>query len=336
MKTAQFYRNLEDGKVQCLLCPHLCSLSEGKTGKCGVRRNVNADLVSEIYGKVSAIHYDPIEKKPLYHFHPGNIILSIGSIGCNLSCSFCQNCDISQASVSGFPWLKDYSPDEIVQMAAGHENNIGIAFTYNEPTISYEYILEIARLANGMGMKTAMVSNGYINREPLVRLLPFMDAFNIDLKAFRDEFYKVQTGASLSPVLETLKILNEAGKHIEITNLIIPGLNDDPAVFSEMIDWISTELGVYTVLHLSRYFPHHKLTIGPTPVDTLRDLLALASQKLHYVYLGNVASNKGQQTRCAECGELLIDRAGYHAEIRSITKDTKCNKCGSPVQNLIL
>ncbi|KPL16946.1 MAG: hypothetical protein AMS26_02645 [Bacteroides sp. SM23_62] len=336
MRTAQFYRKLEDGKVQCLLCPHLCTLSEGKTGKCGVRRNVNADLVSEIYGKVSAIHYDPIEKKPLYHFHPGNIILSIGSIGCNLSCSFCQNCDISQASVPGFPWLKDYSPDEIVQMAAGHDNNIGIAFTYNEPTISYEYILEIARLANGLGMKTAMVSNGYINREPLVRLLPFMDAFNIDLKAFRDDFYKVQTGASLSPVLETLKILNEAGKHIEITNLIIPGLNDDPAVFSEMIDWISAELGMYTVLHLSRYFPHHKLTIGPTPVDTLRDLFALASQKLRYVYLGNVASNRGQQTRCAECGELLIERAGYHTELRNITPDTKCNKCGSPVQNLIL
>jgi pyruvate formate lyase activating enzyme len=336
MRDALFFRKIGDGKVQCLLCPHLCTLSEGEAGKCGVRRNVNANLVTEIYGKLSAIHYDPIEKKPLYHFHPGNIILSIGSIGCNLSCSFCQNCNISQADVSGFPWLKDHSPDEIVQMAAGHDSNLGIAFTYNEPTVSFEYMLEVARLAKGIGMKTAMISNGFINADPLLELLPFMDAFNIDLKAFREEFYKIHTGARLAPVLDTLMVLKEAGKHIEITNLIIPGLNDDPEVFSEMIDWISKELGVYTVLHLSRYFPNHELTIDPTPLETLRELFALASRKLHYVYLGNVASYKGQQTRCAECGELLIDRAGYHTEVRSITPDTKCKKCGSPVQNLIL
>jgi pyruvate formate lyase activating enzyme len=232
--------------------------------------------------------------------------------------------------------LKDHSADEIVEMAADHAGNIGIAFTYNEPTISYEYIMDIARKAKEKGMKTAMISNGYINPDPLLELIPFMDAFNIDLKAFRDEFYKEQTGASLSPVLDSLKILKKAGKHIEITNLIIPSLNDDPVVFSEMIDWISTELGAYSVLHLSRYFPHHEFTIDPTPVDTLRDLYAIASTKLPYVYLGNVASNKGQQTRCTECGELLIDRAGYHIEVRSITADTKCNKCGSPVQNLII
>ncbi|MCK5464783.1 MAG: radical SAM protein, partial [Bacteroidales bacterium] len=212
----------------------------------------------------------------------------------------------------------------------------GIAFTYNEPTVSFEYMLEVARLAKGMGMKTAMISNGFINADPLLELLPFMDAFNIDLKAFREEFYKLHTGARLAPVLDTLMVLKEAGKHIEITNLIIPGLNDDPEVFSEMIDWISKELGVYTVLHLSRYFPHHELTIEPTPLETLRNLFTLASKKLPYVYLGNVASYKGQQTRCAECGELLIDRAGYHTEVRSITPDTKCRKCGSPVQNLIL
>ncbi len=253
-----------------------------------------------------------------------------------MSCSFCQNCDISQADVSRFPWLKDHSPEDIVRMAAGHNGNLGIAFTYNEPTISYEYMLDVARQANGMGMKTAMISNGFINADPLLELLPFMDAFNIDLKAFREDFYKIYTGAMLAPVLETLKILKEAGKHIEITCLIIPGLNDDREVFSEMIDWISSELGRYTVLHLSRYFPHHELTIDPTPVDTLRDLFTIANRKLHYVYLGNVASYKGQQTRCAECGELLIDRSGYHAEIRSITPDTKCKKCGSPVQNLIL
>jgi pyruvate formate lyase activating enzyme len=336
MKNALFFKQLGDGKVQCLLCPHLCILSEGKAGKCGVRRNVDAGLVTEIYGKLSAIHYDPIEKKPLYHFHPGNIILSVGSIGCNLSCSFCQNCDISQADVSGFPWLKDHSPDDIVQMAAGHPGNLGIAFTYNEPTISFEYMLEVSRMAKGIGMKTAMISNGFINAEPLLELLPFMDAFNIDLKAFREEFYIKQTGGKLAPVLDTLRVLKKAGKHFEITNLIIPGLNDDPEVFSEMIDWISNELGVYTVLHLSRYFPHHKLTIDPTPVDTLRSLFALARSKLPYVYLGNMASYEGQQTRCTTCGELLINRTGYHTEVRSIAHDTTCKKCGSPIQNLIL
>lgn len=336
MKEALFFKEVGDGRVQCLLCPHLCTLSEGKAGKCGVRRNVNARLVTEIYGKLSAVHYDPIEKKPLYHFHPGNIILSIGSIGCNLSCSFCQNCNISQADVSGFPWFKNHSPDEIVQMAAGHGSNLGIAFTYNEPTISFEYMLEVARLAKGKGLKTAMISNGFINVDPLSELLPFMDAFNIDLKAFREEFYNLHTGGSLAPVLDTLIHLKKAGKHIEITNLVIPGLNDDPEVFSEMIDWISSTIGEYTVLHLSRYFPHHELSLDPTPLDTLRKLYALASRKLHYVYLGNVASKKGQQTRCAECGELLIDRTGYHTEVRSIIPDIKCKKCGSPVQNLII
>ena len=336
MKTATFYRELEDARVQCLLCPQLCTLSGGKTGKCGVRRNLDGRLVTEIYGKLSAIHYDPIEKKPLYHFHPGNIILSIGSIGCNLSCSFCQNCDISQADVSGFPWLKDHSPDEIIQEAAGRTGNLGIAFTYNEPTISYEYMYEVARLAKDAGLKTAMISNGYINPDPLQELLPYMDAFNIDLKAFREEFYKIFTGASLAPVLETLKILKEAGKHIEVTNLVIPGLNDDREVFSEMIDWISAFLGDHTILHLSRYFPHHKLSTEPTPVETLKEFYALASEKLHYVYLGNVASYKGQQTRCAICGELLINRSGYHTELRGLGTDTKCKKCGSFVENLIL
>ncbi len=336
MRTAQYYQNLKDGRVQCLLCPHLCTLSEGKAGKCGVRRNVNAELISETYQKVSAVHYDPIEKKPLYHFHPGSIILSIGSIGCNLSCSFCQNSDISQADVSGFPWLKDYPPDDIVNMAANHATNIGIAFTYNEPTVSFEYVLEIARLSTDMGMKTAMITNGYINPDPLIQLLPYMDAFNIDLKSFRDEFYKQHTGAHLAPVLETLKILKKAGKHFEITNLVIPDLNDDAVIFSEMIDWINKELGMYTVLHLSRYFPHHEFTRDPTPVDTLKRLYAIASLKLRYVYLGNVASYKGQQTRCPECEELLIDRTGYHTEIRNITPDSHCSKCGFPIQNLIL
>ncbi|MCK4746748.1 MAG: AmmeMemoRadiSam system radical SAM enzyme [Bacteroidales bacterium] len=336
MKTAQFYHTLEDGRLECLLCPHMCTPAEGDAGKCRVRRNVNGELISETYGKVSAVHYDPIEKKPLYHFYPGSIILSIGSVGCNLNCSFCQNCDISRADVSGFPWYKDYPVEDIINMAADYPNNIGIAFTYNEPTMSYEYIMEISRLASSMGMKTAMVSNGFINPDPLIRLLPFIDSFNIDLKAFRDKFYREHTNARLAPVMENLRILKTAEKHFEITNLVIPGLNDAPGVFTEMIDWISDELGENTVLHLSRYFPHHKMDRKPTPVQTLLDLYGIAKQKLHYVYLGNVASHDAQNTFCPECGELLINRSGYHTKIEGLDPDSHCKSCKTFIQNIVL
>jgi len=297
---------------------------------------MNGELISETYRKVSAIHYDPIEKKPLYHFYPGSIILSIGSIGCNLDCSFCQNCDISKADVSGFPWYKDYPVEDVVNMASGHPGNIGISFTYNEPTISYEYMMEISRLASSVGLKTTMISNGFINPDPLIQLLPFMDAFNIDLKAFRDEFYRKHTGARLAPVLETLRILKNAGKHFEITNLVIPGLNDDPGVFSEMTDWIARELGEYSILHLSRYFPHYKMKTPATPVDTLQEFYGIARKKLHFVYLGNMMSDEGQNTYCPHCNELLVSRSGYRTKIRGLAQDHRCSNCNTSIQNMIL
>lgn len=336
MKTAQFYRTGEDGSLQCLLCPHMCKPEEGKAGKCGVRRNINGELISETYRKVSALHYDPIEKKPLYHFHPGSIILSIGSIGCNLDCSFCQNCNISKADVAGFPWYKDYPVEDIVSMASDYPENIGVSFTYNEPTISYEYMFEISSLASSMGLKTTMVTNGYINPDPLIQLLPFMDAFNVDLKAFRDEFYRHHTNSRLAPVLETLGILKEAGKHFEITNLVIPGLNDDPGIFAEMVDWIAGELGEYSILHLSRYFPHHKMTRKATPENTLKEFYDIARKKLHFVYLGNVHTKDGQDTFCPSCNELLIRRNGYRTEIAGLKAGPKCGKCNASIQNLVL
>ncbi len=336
MKTAQFYKTDKDGKLHCFLCPHMCTPAEGKLGTCGVRRNVNGVMISETYRKVSAVHYDPIEKKPLYHFFPGSTILSIGSIGCNLNCSFCQNCDISTADASGAPGYKDYAVEDIVSMGIDYPGNIGIAFTYNEPTMSYEYIMEIARLAVTMGMKTAMVTNGFINPDPLIQLLPFVDAYNVDLKAFRDEFFLKNTGSRLAPVLETLRILKETGKHFEITNLVIPGLNDDTQIFREMIDWIATELGENTILHLSRYFPHHKMKIEATPVNTLLDFYGIAREKLHYVYLGNVVSHEGQNTYCLSCGELLINRTGYNTVVKGLTEDANCKKCNTFIQNLVL
>lgn len=336
MKEALFYQQARDGNVRCLLCPHKCTIANGKTGICKVRRNVDGTLLAETYCKVSALHFDPIEKKPLYHFHPGTNILSVGSLGCNLACTFCQNCEISQADVSGCIGLKDYPPEEIVSIAQEKPDNIGIAFTYNEPIIFYEYMIDIAKLAKEKGLKTVLVSNGFINRDPLLNLLPYIDAFNIDLKAFREEFYRKLAGAKLAPVLASLKSIHQAGKHLEITNLIIPTLNDERSVFKEMIDWIYTELGENTVLHLSRYFPYHKLRLESTPVDTLLEFYSLARHKLHNVYLGNIAMRTGSQTRCEVCDELLINRQGYQTTLMGVTKDGRCIKCGQVIQNLVL
>jgi pyruvate formate lyase activating enzyme len=221
-------------------------------------------------------------------------------------------------------------------MASDYPGNIGIAFTYNEPTISYEYVIEISRLASSMGLKTAMVTNGFINADPLIQLLPFMDAFNVDLKAFSDDFYRKQTDSRLAPVMETLRILKQADKHFEITNLVIPGLNDDPVLFGEMVDWIHDELGEFSILHLSRYFPHHKLNVEATPVSTLLDFYGIAKQKLHFVYLGNVVSHEGQNTSCPNCNTPLISRSGYRTRIENLTGDGQCMNCNTQIQNLIL
>ncbi len=336
MKPALFYRKLDKKKVQCQLCPHECILNDGNLGICGVRRNVNGTLMNETFEQIAAIHYDPIEKKPLYHFYPGNLILSVGGIGCNLSCSFCQNCDLSQTDVDSYNWFRHYSVEEVIDMAYDQPDNIGISFTYNEPIIHFEYMFEIARKAKERDLKTVMVSNGFINPEPLKQLLRYMDAFNIDLKAFDDEFYKKQTKSSLEPVLNTLKIIREYHKHLEITNLVIPTLNDDPDVFREMVDWIHDVLGENTVLHLSRYFPHHKMTIPSTPVSTLERFFKIAKEKLHYVYLGNVDGSEGQQTHCPECRKVLIRRMGYQTSVEGITRAGKCKGCGALIENLVL
>jgi pyruvate formate lyase activating enzyme len=288
MRTALYFEKLEESKVECLLCPHNCVLKEGKAGICRVRRNVSGELVSENYGKLSALHIDPIEKKPLYHFYPGSKIFSVGSVGCNLKCNFCQNCDISQTGVSDFPWLKDFSAEELVNKAAGISENIGIAFTYNEPTVFFEFMLDSAKLSRQKGLKNVVVSNGFINEIPLNELLPWIDAINIDLKAFTDDFYKKQTHSQLEPVKQALKIIRKSGKHLELTNLVIPGLNDDEIIFKSMVDWIAQELGKDTILHISRYFPRYKSQIPLTSESTLKSLFKIAKEKLRYVYLGNV------------------------------------------------
>ncbi len=336
MEEAAFYKKLDGEKVQCLLCPHECVINVGKRGICHVRKNVGGKFISENYGQVCSLHFDPIEKKPLYHFFPGNTIYSVGSVGCNLNCRFCQNCEISQTSVEDFPFLKEYSPTEIVTNAMRQKGNIGIAYTYNDPIVWFEFMLEIAKNAQNVGLKNVMVTNGFINPKPLMELIPIMDAFSVDLKAFNDSFYKNITSSKLAPVLETLKTLRRNNKHFEITNLVITAENDDATEFTEMINWISGELGKDTVLHISRYHPMYKMTNPATSVRKLMELFQLAKEKLDFVYLGNVLSREGQNTYCPKCGEMLVERSGYNVNAKGLDKDGNCVSCGATVFNKYL
>lgn len=327
MKEALFYTTRES-ILQCCLCPHNCEIDIGDTGRCKVRRNVEGKLHAETWGRVSAIHSDPIEKKPLYHFHPGKRILSVGTVGCNLSCKFCQNCQISQSSVEDLPLLSRKSPEEVVSEALAIPENIGIAFTYNEPTVWIEYVLDIARLAKEKGLKTVMVSNGFINPEPLEEVIEVIDAFNIDLKSFSEEFYRRITFSTLEPVKQTIQRISGSGRHLELTNLVIPGLNDDADTFTEMLEWIRAECGEKTVLHISRYFPNHRLNLPPTPMSTLKKLFAKSKEYLPFVYLGNVGYEKeGRDTYCSSCHSLSISREAYHSEPTGLDARGNCLHC---------
>ncbi len=326
MKEASFYISSQNNAVICNLCPHCCTIQEDKYGICNVRVNRKGKLFSENYGRPCSLSVDPIEKKPLYHFYPAKSILSVGSVGCNLKCQFCQNWEISTKSIQDSN-LTTYSPTEIVEQAKKANNNIGIAYTYNEPIIWYEYMLETAKLAHREGLKNVMVSNGFINKAPLLELVDYIDAFNIDLKAFNNEFYTKQTFSKLEPVLETLILLKEKNKNFEITNLIIPTLNDNVSEFEMMIDWIHGNLGENTVLHLSKYFPRYKMHIPEGNNQQMIDLYNLAKKKLNFVYLGNMHTSTGQNTNCPSCKQLLIERNYYTTKIKGLSEDGECLNC---------
>ena len=331
---AGFYIPTEENKVKCELCPHNCVISTDNYGICNVRKNENGKLITSNYGVVSSIGFDPIEKKPLYHFYPGSEILSIGSLGCNLKCKFCQNWQISQCSIEDFGrGTVIYSPEQIVELAKSRKSNIGVAYTYNEPTVFYEYMLDTAILAKENGLKNVMVSNGYINKEPLQELLKHMDAFNIDLKAFSEQFYKEYTKSSLEPVKDTLKDIAKAGKHLEITNLVIPTLNDDESEFESMMQWIEKNLGDEVIMHISRYYPSYQLDIDATSVNKMLRFEEIAKKYVKYVYLGNVLVSNDNNTYCPECNELLIQRTGYTTKIISVDNKGKCMKCGARILN---
>lgn len=282
-KEALFYKKISETETQCFLCPHLCRIKEGKVGFCGVRISKAGRLYSLNYGRAASVALDPIEKKPLYHFHPGEFILSVGTIGCNLSCLFCQNWSISkEVKTPTEPMTSSALIARAVELGS-----FGIAYTYNEPFIWYEFVRESAQAAQEAGLKNVLVTNGYVSPGPLKELLPFIDAANIDLKSIRDEFYRKVCSGTVAPVLATIRAM-KAVCHVELTNLLIPTLNDSDQELSALVDWICDNAGADCPLHFSRYFPCYKMTLPPTPVSTLKRAAAIAKKKLKHVYLGNV------------------------------------------------
>lgn len=284
----RYYRKLEGGGVECQLCPHHCHITDGKTGICRSRRNDGGVLMSEVYGKPCALAIDPIEKKPLYHFHPGTTCLSLACTGCNFRCLNCQNHDISQVAPDAVNHY-ELSPEEVVALCKKHKCP-GIAYTYTEPLTYIEYIIDTARLAHETGLWNILVTAGYVCQEPLADLLPYLDAANIDLKSFSDDIYMKVSGGHLQPVLDTILAMHEAGVWVELTNLVIPGINDDMDMIRQMCRWIADNGMAEQPLHFSRFFPRFKMQdIPPTSIETLKAAKRIAEKEgIKHVYLGNV------------------------------------------------
>jgi len=314
----------------CRICPNECVLREGEISKCNNRKVQNSKLYTMAYGNPCSVNIDPVEKKPLYHFFPGSRAFSIATAGCNLVCLNCQNWTISQ---TGPDKTRNYDlmPVKVVSEAVKN-NSTSIAYTYSEPMTSYEYTFDTATLARKAGVRNIVKSNGYINPEPLKRLLTVIDAANIDLKSFNDTTYLKLSGGKLQPVLDSLKIYRDAGIWLEITNLVIPGWTDKKDEIGRMCKWLSENGFRDTPLHFSRFHPTHKLQQLPsTPVELLKDAVKIAAgEGIRYVYTGNVPGNEISDTRCASCGTTLIIRQGYTITGNSV-KNGKCSKCGIPV-----
>lgn len=332
-KEALFWKSIGKNKIQCRLCPRKCILSPGQTGFCRSRKNIGGKLYSLTYGKPVALHIDPIEKKPFYHVYPGTTSFSIATAGCNLRCKFCQNWEISQLNPKDVG-VRYFSPKEIVNLA--EKNNCPtIAFTYTEPTIFYEYMIDIAKEAKKRGIKCIMHSAGQINEEPLRKLSKYITAANIDLKAFSQKFYNSYCQGGLNTVLNTLKTLDEEGVWVEITNLLIPGANDSEEDIRKLCRWVVENLGPETPIHFSRFFPMYKLTnLSPTPLSSLLRAKKIAEEEgLKFIYIGNIPQHIGENTYCPYCGKLLIKRVGYHV-LQNKIKDGRCPYCGKKIPGI--
>ncbi len=324
LEEALYYEKLSGQKVQCRLCPNECFLSPGKWGACKARQNISGKLYSMVYGKIATAHVDPIEKKPFFHVLPGSKAFSIATTGCNMRCLFCQNWEISQAFPDSVK-SRSASPEEVVSQALASGAS-SIAFTYNEPVIAYEYMLEIAKLARKKGLKALVVSSGYIEEEPLRELLQHIDAYKVDLKAFDEKFYRKFTGGHLETILKNLKIIKKSGVWLEIVTLLIPGENDSETEIRAMARWIKENLGEDVPLHFSRFFPQYKLqNLPPTPPETLLRARAIAQEEgLKFVYTGNIANLESETTFCPRSNEKAIERQGYFI-ISNHLKDGVCS-----------
>lgn len=326
MREAMYQQKEENNNVACLLCPHHCSVSLGNVGRCRARVNVDGTLYTKNYGKVISYAYDPIEKKPLYHFYPGSTIFSIGTFGCNFACDFCQNSELVYYNEEATEMS-----DEDVIVLARQQNSIGIAYTYNESTVWYEYVLHVAKLAHKAGLKNILVTNGYINLEPLRELLPYVDAMNIDLKSMEASFYKEICKGSLQPVLRTIEFSSQY-THIEVTTLVIEGENSTSSNIEAVAQKIAS-IDTSIPLHVSRYYPAYKMKLPPTTIDTLVQAVDIAKKYLDYVYMGNVLG-ADQNTYCKRCGNTLVIR-NHNSSVVGI-KNKKCNACKNEIKGLII
>lgn len=318
---AMYYTKEKNNTVRCYLCPHNCIIKEGSRGMCNVRENVKGQLMALNYGKHTSYAYDPVEKKPLYHFYPGSDIFSIGSFGCNLHCDFCQNWEIAHGES-----LTIEMEDEDLLLLAKSKGSIGIAYTYNEPTISYEYLYHICKLVKAIGLKNVLITNGFIEEEPLREILPFIDAMNIDLKAMNQDFYKKICKGNLEPVLGTIKIAKEY-THVEVTTLIIDGLNSREEEIEKLAAWLGNlDRGI--PLHISKYFPNYKMDLPATSYETLIRTKEIAEKYLDYTYIGNIWGTDNN-TYCPSCNSQLVNRQGT-GEIVGLKKN-KCKHCGEKI-----
>jgi len=332
----KLWEKLEKNKVRCVTCAHRCLIHSGKRGICGVRENVKGKLYSLVYGKAIAVNIDPIEKKPFFHFLPGTKSLSIATLGCNFRCDNCQNWSISQAPKLGKKEIygENWPPAKIVKMALDTDCQ-SISYTYTEPAVFTEYALDTMMLAKKNKLRNTWVSNGYMSPECIEVVAPYLDAANIDLKSFSDKFYRTNCGGTLSPVLNSLKILKEKKVWLEITTLIIPGLNDDMKMLQEMANFIKNELGTEIPWHISQFYPAYKLPrLHPTPVETITKICEMGYKTgLKYVYAGNIPGAYYEDTYCPKCRQLMIDRELY--SVMRFDKNGLCRNCGENL-NLIL
>ncbi len=334
MKEALFWEEGEKEKVRCTLCRHRCIISEGKTGICGVRKNVGGRLYTLNYGKVVAIHIDPIEKKPLYHFLPGSLALSIATVGCNFKCKFCQNWDIAHMpSLFGKIIGDEFPPDKVVQTALKYRTPI-IAYTYTEPTIFYEYALAVAERAVEFNIKNVFVTNGYIEEAPLREIAPFLDAANIDLKGWDKKFYAKIVGARRDEVLKSIKLYKKLGIWIELTTLLIDNFNTKEEDIENITKFIAGELGPGTPWHISRFYPAYQMRdIPPTSIDTLKKAEEIGKKNgLKYIYIGNVYG-MGEETRCPVCGKTVIKREGFEV-VENKLVDGRCPYCKTKIDGV--